>query len=129
RDANGDTRTLTGIKAGTTRTDAVNFGQLSDTAASTAAALGGGATVGADGTVTAPSYSIGGSDYANVGDAFDAVDGSLGDLDTRVGTVEGDVTTIQGDITNLSNGTVGIVKYDATTHDVNVATVKAGETV
>ncbi len=136
RDANGDTRTLTGIKAGTTRTDAVNFGQLSDTATSVAAALGGGAAMDATGKVTAPSYSIGGSDYANVGDAFGAVDTSLSDLDGRVGTVEGDivnvkgdVTNLQGDITNLTNGTVGIVKYDTATGSVNVATDMGGDTV
>ncbi len=136
RDANGDTRTLTGVKGGTTRTDAVNFGQLTDTASSVAAALGGGSTVAADGTVTAPSYSIGGSDHASVGNAFDAVDTSLTDLDGRVGTVEGnvtnlqgDVTNLQGDITNISNGTVGVVKYDAASSEVNVATDKAGEKV
>ena len=136
RDANGDTRTLTGIKAGTTRTDAVNFGQLTDTATSVAAALGGGSAVDASGKVTAPSYSIGGSDYANVGDAFGAVDTSLTDLDGRVGSVEGDiinvkgdVTNLQGDITNLTNGTVGIVKYDTATGSVNVATDLGGDKV
>ncbi|GAB3063734.1 ESPR-type extended signal peptide-containing protein [Stenotrophomonas tumulicola] len=115
RDANGDTRTLTGIKAGTIRTDAVNFGQLTDTAGSVAAALGGGSTVDAAGTITAPTYSIGGGNYRNVGDAFGAVDTSL--------------TTINNKVDGIADGTVGLVTYDDASGIVKVASEKGGTTV
>ena len=37
-------------------------------------ALGGDAEVNADGTITAPTYTIANTDYNNVGDALDALD-------------------------------------------------------
>ncbi|WP_414144164.1 ESPR-type extended signal peptide-containing protein, partial [Burkholderia territorii] len=56
-------------------TDAINGSQLFGTAQSVAGALGGGAAVGADGTITAPTYTIGGTDLHNVGDALTNLDG------------------------------------------------------
>ncbi|WP_436967878.1 YadA-like family protein [Burkholderia multivorans] len=56
-------------------TDAVNGSQLFGTAQSVADALGGGATVNADGTIGAPTYQIGGTDFNNVGDALTNLDG------------------------------------------------------
>ena len=67
------------VKAGTAAMDAVNYGQLS----SVVALLGGG-----NGTFGTPSYSIGGSDFGNVGDAFAAVDGALTRLTSRVSGLE-----------------------------------------
>jgi autotransporter adhesin len=61
-------------------TDAVNGNQLYNTANSVAAALGGGATVNPDGTVSAPGYSIGGVTYNNMGDALGALNSAAGDL-------------------------------------------------
>ena len=53
--------------------------------ASTASALGGGSNFNAaTGSVSAPSYMIGGQSYASVGSALDAVDDRLGLIDTRV---------------------------------------------
>ncbi len=74
---------LTNVAAGNVvsgSTDAVNGGQLSNTASSVAAALGAGATVGKDGTVSAPGYVISGTTYGNVGDAFYALNSAAGDL-------------------------------------------------
>src|SRR5690606_16857544 len=87
-------RTLAGVKAGVADNDAANVGQLKGTAQSVADGLGGGSIVNADGTITAPSYSIGGNDYTNVGDAFGGVDTSLTNLDGRVTRTEGDVTNL-----------------------------------
>ncbi|KDR37592.1 YadA family autotransporter adhesin, partial [Caballeronia glathei] len=72
---------ITNLKAGaltSTSTDAINGSQLYNTASSTAAALGGGATVGADGKISAPTYKVGGNDYKDVGTALDAVVASSG---------------------------------------------------
>ena len=119
-------RTLAGVKAGVADTDAANFGQLKGTAQSIADGLGGGSVVNPDGTVTAPSYTVGGSDYANVGDAFGAVDTSLTNLDGRVTVNEGNITNINSRLDGLADGTAGLVTYDASSKEVNVATGKDG---
>ena len=68
----GTTNKISGLSAGTADTDAVNVSQLKPIVDG----LGGGATVNADGTVTAPSYTItktDGTSYPaanNVGDAL-----------------------------------------------------------
>ena len=68
----GTTNKISGLSAGTVDTDAVNVSQLKPIVDG----LGGGATVNADGTVTAPSYTItktDGTSYPaanNVGDAL-----------------------------------------------------------
>ncbi|ONT78092.1 hypothetical protein A8E44_22900, partial [Burkholderia cenocepacia] len=59
-------RQIVNVGAGTQTMDAVNVGQLTGVTN----ALGGGAGVGADGSVTQPTYSVGGKDYNNVGDAL-----------------------------------------------------------
>ncbi|MGU7857660.1 YadA-like family protein, partial [Burkholderia orbicola] len=74
-----DGTTITNVKAGAvtaTSTDAINGAQLHGTAQSVADSLGGGATVGADGKVTNPTYSLAdpadasqSKSYNNVGDA------------------------------------------------------------
>nr|WP_244107435.1 YadA-like family protein [Burkholderia cenocepacia] len=73
----GAERQIINVAAGTQNTDAVNVGQLKGVTN----ALGGGAGVGADGSVTQPTYSVGGKDYNNVGDALDAIAASGGDPD------------------------------------------------
>ncbi|MEX3933573.1 ESPR-type extended signal peptide-containing protein [Paraburkholderia phymatum] len=62
-------------------TQAVNGAQLYNTASTVAGALGSGATVGADGKLNAPAYTIGGSTYNSVGTALSAVDSALGTVD------------------------------------------------
>ena len=83
----GSERQITNVAAGVvsaTSTDAVNGSQLftvgtavNTLGACTVAALGGGAKVAADGTVTAPSYTIAGNTYNDVGSAL-AAQGKLG---------------------------------------------------
>ena len=97
-------RTLTGAARGASDNDAANIGQVRDVLDG----LGGGATVNADGTITGPSYTIGGVQREGVEAAFNAVDTTL---------------------TNLSNGTAGIVTYTAATGTVNVAAAQGGSVV
>jgi len=116
RDANSDSRTLTGVRAGAARTDAVNVSQLQ----STLDGIGGGQTINATtGTVSAPTFTVGGTAVHSVGDA-------LTNLDGRVTTVQGDVTNLQ---TNIANGTVGLVQQDATSKLITVAGDKEGTEV
>jgi autotransporter adhesin len=69
-------------------TQAINGSQLYDALDSTAAMLGGGASVTAFGTLSAPTYLIQGSNYFSVGDALGALDASISQLDQRLTTVE-----------------------------------------
>ncbi|WP_107310139.1 beta strand repeat-containing protein, partial [Burkholderia metallica] len=64
----GTERQIVNVAAGTQGTDAVNVAQLSGVTT----ALGGGAGIGADGSVTAPKYHVGDKTYGNVGDAITA---------------------------------------------------------
>ncbi|ONY66058.1 hypothetical protein A8F30_11135, partial [Burkholderia cenocepacia] len=69
------------LAAGTvnaTSNDAINGSQLFTVSKSVADKIGGGAGVGADGSITDPTYSVGGQDYHNVGDALDALDKNSG---------------------------------------------------
>jgi autotransporter adhesin len=94
---------ITNVAAGTVAagsTDAVNGDQLNatnqrvtNTAGSVATALGGGSVANADGTVTAPSYTLGGVDgdgnattqtYNNVGSALTGLSNSLSNVSGRV---------------------------------------------
>ncbi|KWE58580.1 hypothetical protein WL77_27175 [Burkholderia ubonensis] len=59
---------LHNVATGKTSTDAVNVSQLTGVTE----ALGGGAGIDADGTVKAPSYTVGGKTYTNVNDALKA---------------------------------------------------------
>ena len=73
--------TLGNVAAGAvnaTSTDAVNGSQLHKTANSTATHLGGGSTVQADGSISAPTYTLANAsgaptNYSNVGDALTAL--------------------------------------------------------
>ena len=121
--APGTAQKLTNLAAGTlsgTSTDAVNGSQLFATntnvgtnatnlanlGTSTASALGGGATYNSTtGAWIAPSYTVQGSSYSNIGDAFGGVDGSLTALNNSV-----------------SSGSTGVVQRTST---ANVATLTA----
>lgn len=67
--------------------DAVNGGQLHATADSLATALGGGASVAADGTVSMPSYDFGGHSYAGVGATFVAIDDAFAAMDSAASSL------------------------------------------
>ncbi|CAG4885984.1 YadA-like family protein [Paraburkholderia saeva] len=79
--------TLTNLAAGAVNAssrDAVNGAQLFNTANSVAAALGGQSSVGADGSVTAPTYTVDGKTYSDVGSAINAVSGSVDSINTDI---------------------------------------------
>lgn len=73
-----------------TSTDAVNGSQIYALSNSVATRLGGGATVNANGTVNAPSYSVGEGTYNNVGSALQALDTSVGNINTIVNSLDSD---------------------------------------
>jgi autotransporter adhesin len=72
---------LTNVAAGQIKSgssDAVNGGQLYDTANSVAAALGGNSSVDANGKVVKPAYALDGTTYSDVGAALAAVNEKAG---------------------------------------------------
>ena len=76
-------RQITGVAAGSQPTDAVNVSQLTGAAATlgnaVATDLGGGAAYNAaTGAITAPTYTVGGVAYANVGNAIAALNTDVG---------------------------------------------------
>uniref|UniRef100_UPI003704B001 YadA-like family protein n=1 Tax=Burkholderia contaminans TaxID=488447 RepID=UPI003704B001 len=100
--------TITNVKAGAvsaTSTDAVNGSQLYGASQSVAKALGGGATVDANGNVTNPTYTVNNEKFDNVGDALDNISSSL------------------------VHGSIGLVQQDETTRDITVAKDTDGTTV
>ncbi|MDF0503839.1 YadA-like family protein, partial [Burkholderia cenocepacia] len=104
--ANGTT--LRNVKAGAvnaTSTDAVNGSQLYGASKSTADALGGGATVDANGNVTKPTYTVNDKTYNNVGDAIENISNSL------------------------VHGSIGLVQQDEDTREITVAKDTDGTTV
>ncbi|KVZ71802.1 hypothetical protein WL21_07605 [Burkholderia ubonensis] len=122
-------RTLKGIANGAVNaasSEAVNGSQLHGTAASVAAALGGGATVNADGSIAAPTYKVDGKTMKDVGSAITSIDDSLTTLDGRVTRNE---TSIEQMHQDLSSGAVGLVQHDASTNSVTVARGIGGSVV
>ena len=120
--AQGSTRVLTGVAAGTVNassSDAINGSQLFNASASTASAMGGGSTVNSDGTITAPSYVVNGQTVHNAGDA-------ISNLDTEVTNVAGRMDSITNEI---NNGTLGLVQQDSATGNITVASATNGQLV
>ena len=106
-------RVLTGVANGaisSVSTDAVNGSQLFTSSARVAAALGGGASVDADGGVTAPSYAVGGKQVGDVGSA-------VSNLDGRVTQNSADIAGIKGDLADVSKSAANAVAYDSADHD------------
>ncbi|AWL27575.1 hypothetical protein DJ533_02660 [Acinetobacter defluvii] len=83
-------RQITGVAAGTANSDAVNVAQLkavdhqvTTTQQSLVDSLGGGAKVDQqNGTITGPTYNVGGGTQSNVGDALDALNKAVTNVDT-----------------------------------------------
>jgi autotransporter adhesin len=95
---------------GPASSDAVNGSQLYAQSASTAVALGGGSTVNADGSVTAPSYRVGGTVVNNVGSAITNLDG-------RVTQNSSDIAGLQTTVGNLGGAVANAVQYDSSAHN------------
>ena len=76
-------RTITGVLAGTVAagsTEAINGDQLYTANQRVAAAFGGGAGLDGNGQLTAPSYTVQGTAYNNVGGAVNALDTTLSQM-------------------------------------------------
>ncbi len=112
----GSERQIVNVAAGTQGTDAVNVTQLSGVTT----ALGGGAGIGADGSVTAPKYHVGDKTYGNVGDAITAAAASGGGGGTDPNAVAYDdaaksTVTLAGEQgTTLKNVAAGAVNATST---------------
>ncbi|WP_322077269.1 YadA-like family protein [Burkholderia cepacia] len=92
-----DGTTLSNVKAGAvtaTSTDAINGSQLHGTAQSVADSLGGGSTVGADGKVTNPTYSLADPTDASKSKSYNNVGDALSNLDGRTTTNTENITVI-----------------------------------
>ncbi|MBK3787142.1 adhesin, partial [Paraburkholderia aspalathi] len=114
-------RVLTGVAAGAvnaTSVDAINGGQLYGASSSVASALGGGSTVNADGTVSVPSYTVGGTTVTSVGAAVTNIDDRVTQNTTNIAQNTSDITNLT---TSLNDGTTGLVQQDATTRNITVA--------
>jgi len=84
--ASGTTK-ITALTAGAlsaTSSDAVNGSQLYRTATSVANALGGGSSMGLNGTVSAPSYQLSGGTYSDVGSALSGLDGEISSINNNI---------------------------------------------
>lgn len=77
--------------------DAVNGSQLAATAQSTADALGGGAKLNDDGTISTPAYTIGGQQVRGV-------EGAVNQLDRRIDGLQGQVDGLQRQLDNTARG-------------------------
>ncbi|TGB62466.1 YadA-like family protein [Escherichia sp. E4736] len=105
-----------------TSSDAINGSQLYDTNKYIADALGGDAEVNADGTITAPTYTIANTDYNNVGEALNAIDTTLDDAllwDATANNGQGAFSAGRGIdktasiITNVADGAISDTSSDA----------------
>jgi autotransporter adhesin len=106
-------RVVTGVAAGAVNvssSDVVNGSQLYANAGSTASALGGGSIVNADGTISAPTYSVGGMTVNNVGAAISNIDGRVSQNTSDIASLQSTVGTISGSVANA-------VQYDSAAHD------------
>ncbi|HDN1244772.1 TPA: YadA-like family protein [Escherichia coli] len=117
---NGDASVITDVADGEisdSSSDAVNGSQLYTTNKYIADALGGDAEVNADGTITAPTYTIANAEYNNVGDALDALDdNALLRDETANGGAGAYNASHDGKasiITNVANGSISEDSTDA----------------
>ncbi|MDM1546164.1 hypothetical protein HX037_09820, partial [Ignatzschineria indica] len=100
------TRKMTGLTSGAiteNSTDAINGSQLYATGQSVATALGGGAVINADGTISAPTYTVGGEKVNDIGKAFSNVDGRITENTENIGD-------IRNNINNIVAGTGGLIE-------------------
>ncbi|EOA4700312.1 YadA-like family protein [Escherichia coli] len=110
------TNVANGAVSATSR-DAINGSQLYSTNKYIADALGGDAEVNADGSITAPTYTIANTDYNNVGEALDALDNNALLWDATANNGEGAYSASHdgkaSNITNVADGNIGEDSTDA----------------
>jgi len=109
-------RQIINVAAGYAGTDAVNVSQLSNVTA----ALGGGATVNADGSIKKPTYNVQGKTQTDVGTALAALDGGLAN-------VSNNLTNVTSTVTNIMNG--GGIKYFHATSSLGDSSAAGAESV
>ncbi|WP_343657683.1 YadA-like family protein [Paraburkholderia caribensis] len=100
-------RMLTGLLAGdvsASSADAVNGSQLFNVASSTASAIGGGSTVNRDGSISLPSYVIGGMTMSSIG-------GAITNIDARTTQNASDISSINAALSNITIGGGASNKY------------------
>ncbi|MDM0037074.1 ESPR-type extended signal peptide-containing protein [Variovorax sp. J22P271] len=122
-------RTLTGVAAGAvdaSSLDAINGSQLHGVSTSVASALGGGSVVSPDGTVSAPSYAVGGTTVNNVGDAVTNIDGRVTTNATNIAQNTSDIANLAN---NVTNGTVGLVQQASAGANLTVGKATDGAAV
>ncbi|CAD5703106.1 YadA-like family protein [Escherichia coli] len=109
-------------KVSSNSTDAINGSQLYGVADSFTSYLGGGADISDTGVLSGPTYTIGGTDYTNVGDALAAINTSfstsLGDAllwDATAGkfSAKHGINNAPSVITDVANGAVSSTSSDA----------------
>ncbi|MGV6138278.1 YadA-like family protein [Escherichia coli] len=117
---NGDASVITDVANGdvsSTSSDVVNGSQLYTTNQYIVDALGGDAEVNADGTITAPTYTIANAEYNNVGDALDALDDNALLWDETANGGAGAYNASHDGkasiITNVANGSISEDSTDA----------------
>ena len=96
-----------------TSSDAINGSQLYSTNKYIADALGGDAEVNADGTITAPTYTIANTDYNNVGEALDTLDNNALLWDEDAGAYNASHDGNASKITNVAAGDLSTTSTDA----------------
>ncbi|MBR8234806.1 MULTISPECIES: YadA-like family protein [unclassified Burkholderia] len=110
----GAERQVVNVAAGTQATDAVNVSQLKGVTD----ALGGGAAVGADGTVTSPTYSLADPADASQSKSYNNVGDALSNLDGRTTTNTQNITVINkqladsGLVDPVTGQSITAVTYD-----------------
>ena len=113
----GAERRLVNLSAGNITsgsTDAVNAGQLFTANQRVAAAFGGGAGLDVNGQLTAPTYTIQGTNFNNAGGAFTAVNNFITTQTANGAALTSQVTT---NTTNITTNTANIA-----TNTSNIAT-------
>ena len=117
-DANGNTL-INGVGAGSIAsgsTQAINGDQIFNLAKAGANNFGGGSVVNADGTISAPTYTVTNNSYNNVGDAISALD-KADALNVKYNSAAKDAITLAGAsgtaLTNVKAGTIATGSTDA----------------
>ncbi|MCA8423279.1 adhesin, partial [Burkholderia seminalis] len=123
----GTARTLKGVAAGdvsAASTEAVNGSQLHGVSDSVAAAIGGNSKVNSDGSISAPSFTVG--DGSGGTKIVNSVGDVVTNLDGRVTTNEGDIKKLADDI---GSGTLGLVQQANPGDDITVGANTDGNAV
>ncbi|MEB5477869.1 YadA-like family protein, partial [Acinetobacter pollinis] len=131
------TRQITGLAAGYEDTDAVNVAQLKsvntkvDTGtASVANILGGGATVNSDGSITNPTYNVGGTTSNTLADALGALDTAVQNVGSSAVKAKTTVSAGKNITVDSTSNTDGSTNYQVSTaNDLVADSLTTGNTI